>query len=302
MTKQSAFQPVKKMQNNQTRLRDWLQSASRRLLMRAPEMRTHQEAAIESQALVGHVISRPRAWILAHPEYPLAAEQVENLEALLARLAEGTPLPYLTGHQEFFGLEFEVSPAVLIPRPETELMVEIALDWLKANPNRRCAADVGTGSGCIAISLAKHAPPLRVTAVDRSWDALQVTRRNLQKHRCQSNIHLLNGDLLTAMSGPLDLVCANLPYIPHATLESLDVARHEPVQALDGGPDGLRFIKALLEDAPRWLAHGGLMLLEIESSQGESAARLAQSQLHTARVEVKPDLAGLDRLVMVWNG
>lgn len=301
MTKLSAFQPVKKMQNNPILLRDWLQSASRRLLHRAPETRTPQEAAIESQVLVGHVISRPRAWILAHPEYPLPAEQVEYLEALLARLAEGTPLPYLTGHQEFFGLDFEVSPAVLIPRPETELMVETALDWLKANPNRHHAADVGTGSGCIAISLAKHAPHLRLTAVDRSWQALQITRRNLQKHHCQNNIHLLNGDLLTALNGPLDLVCANLPYIPHATLESLEVARHEPVQALDGGPDGLRFVEALLEDAPRWLAPGGLLLLEIESSQGESAARLAQCHLPQARVQVRQDLAGLDRLVIVQN-
>ena len=261
--------------------------------------RPHAEAALEAQVLLARTLERPRAWVLAHPEFPLEAEFRDRLESQAMQLARGVPLPYLTGVQAFYELDFEVTPDVLIPRPETELLVEQALNWLAAHPHARWAADVGTGSGCIAVSLAWRAPDVRLLAVDRSWAALAMARRNVWRRGLTGRILLAQGDLLEAAGGPLELVCANLPYIPSETLTDLEVTRHEPRLALDGGPDGLRLIARLLQDAPRWLAPGGLLLLEIEARQGESAAALAHAALPRARVDILPDLAGLPRLVRV---
>lgn len=255
--------------------------------------------SLDLQVLLAHVLGKTRSWVLAHPEAKLESGQVEQLNDLLARLAKGVPLPYLIGRQEFFGLEFKVNPAVLIPRPETELLVENALAWLQRRPDRRLAADVGSGSGCITVSLAKYVPDLRVIAVDSSRQALNVARQNAVRHQVDRQIHFVQGDLLSAARGPFDLVCANLPYIPIGALKTAAVARYEPHQALDGGPDGLYFIRHLIADAPRWLAPGGLMLLEMQFDQGESISRLAQIYLSGAQVKVLPDLAGLPRLVEI---
>jgi release factor glutamine methyltransferase len=261
-----------------------------------------QDAGLETQVLLAHVLAKPRAWVLAHPEEILTPQQQQELTILLAGLAGGTPLPYLTGHQEFFGLDFVVSPAVLIPRPETELLVERGLDWLRRHPTCRCAADVGTGSGCIAVSLAHQTTDLRILAVDRSWDALQVARQNARRHTAAGQVAFLQSDLLSAAAGPFDLVCANLPYIPDAALSALPVARHEPRLALDGGPDGLRAIRCLLAGAPRWLASGGLLLLEMQYDQGEAIVALANTYLPAADVTIHADLAGLPRVVEIEPG
>ena len=251
--------------------------------------------------LAGHVLGRPRAWVLAHPEEPLSDEQHDQLNRLAHRLQAGEPLPYLLGHWEFYGLDFIVSPDVLIPRPETELMVELALAWLRKYPMRRRAADVGTGSGCIAVSLAKQTPDLRILAVDRSPAALDIARQNALRHQVSGQISFEPGDLLTGVIRPFDLICANLPYIPRAALDGLDVARYEPHLALDGGADGLAAICALLSDAPRWFSPGGLMLLEMQYDQGEAVMGLTRAALPAARVTVRPDLAGLPRLVEIEN-
>ncbi len=276
---------------------------------------SNADAGLETQVLLAHALGKPRAWVLAHPEGILTPQQQRQLTRLLGGLAQGTPLPYLTGFQEFFGLSFEVTPDVLIPRPETELLVERALSWLRAHPGRRRAADVGTGSGCIAVSLAHHVANLRILAVDRSWAALQISRRNAARHEVASQITFLQGDLLSAAfsggqgqpavpaaSGPLDLVCANLPYIPSQALSNLPVVKYEPRLALDGGPDGLHPIRSLLGGAPRWLAPGGLLLLEMQFDQGEAITTLAQARLPSAQITVHKDLAGLPRLVEVENG
>jgi release factor glutamine methyltransferase len=273
---------------------DWLQTARRRL-----EEADHEDAGLSAQVLLSSVLDRPRAWLLAHPEAPIDPLVGSDLQTMLARLVDGTPLPYLTGRQEFYGLDFEVSPDVLIPRPETELLVEQALAWLDGHPGRNRAADVGTGSGCIAITLAALHRTVQVTAVDRSWAALQVTRRNAARHNVEARLHLLRGDLLSAAAGPFDLVCANLPYIPTAVLPGLAVTRHEPHLALDGGTDGLQLIAALLADAPRWMAPGGILLLEIEAGQGESGPNLARHLLPQARVRLVHDLAHQPRLVSI---
>lgn len=280
---------------------DWLRFA-RHFLEELPGERGEefsQEAAIDTQVLLAHVLGKPRAWILAHLEVILTPLQQRALTKLLARLAKGEPLPYLTGHQEFFGLDFEVSPDVLIPRPETELLVEEALNWLRQHPERRRAADIGTGSGCIAISLAKHIPDLTVLAVDPSPEALEVAQRNAGRHAVTSQIQFCRRDLISPENGSFDLVCANLPYIPQAVLRDLPAARFEPRAALDGGPDGLQAIRALVGSAHGWLAPGSLLLLEIQYDQGEPVTALAREMLPAARIAVLPDLAGLPRLVRI---
>ena len=251
--------------------------------------------------LLAHVLEKPRVFVISHPEVILTPQQQNQLTKLLARLAHSEPLPYLIGHWEFYGLDFEVTPAVLIPRPETELMVERAQAWLQQHPHLRRGADVGTGSGCIAISLAKQIKDLRVLAMDRSWEALQVARRNAIFHQVTERVAFVQGDLLTAVKGPFDLVCANLPYIPRSSLESLSVAHHEPRQALDGGSDGVSWIRQLIDDAPRWLSAPALMLLEMQYDQGDTVSELARSRFPNARINILPDLAGLPRLVEIEN-
>jgi len=283
----------------------WLNAAVLRLLECAAGEKTRPEAALEAQVLLARAFDRPRSWLLAHPEAPLTPGLLALLEAQLDLLAGGTPLPYLTGQQEFYGMDFEVSPDVLIPRPETELLVDTALAWLANHPSARLAADIGTGSGCIAAVLARHAPNLRLVASDLSFAALQIARRNLARHGLLGRVSLLQSDLLSALSGPLsdsgplDLICANLPYIPTETLSGLSVTRHEPRLALDGGPDGLHLVARLLAEAPCLLAPTSLALLEIESRQRDSATNLARAVFPNATVDVRCDLAGLPRLLQI---
>lgn len=293
-------------------IRDWLNLARPKLaekLARLPagqmfsaqeldEEELRRSAGLEAQLLVAHVLDRSRAWVIAHPETRLTGEQKDGLDSLLSRRLSGEPLPYLFGHWEFYGLDFAVTPDVLIPRPETELMVERALAFLRLRPGCR-AADVGTGSGCIAVSLLKHDPEIHMIAMDLSWPALRVARRNAAHHAVLPRLTLVQADLMSAVAGALDLVCANLPYIPRKALETLPVARHEPITALDGGEEGLDAIRRLIQDAPRWLAPGGRLLLEIQFDQGEAVQNLTRQYLPGASAEVLPDLAGKPRLVEI---
>ena len=276
-----------------TDLSSWLEAA-RRALTAASD-----QPSLEAQAILGNLLGKSRAWIFGHPEAILSSDEITRLNELISRRISGVPLPYLLGRWEFYGLEFEVSPAVLIPRPETEQLVDLARAWLITHPTRRQSSDVGVGSGCIAAALAYSIADLTVFAVDPFGSALEIARRNLRRHHLADRVFLVQSDLLTALAGPFDLVCANLPYIPTLTLQELDVARYEPHQALDGGPDGLRLIEHLLSQLPTRLAPGGRVLLEIEFSQDQSAPTLARHYFPRAQVELKTDLAGLPRLVMI---
>jgi len=258
-----------------------------------------ETAALDAQVAMAQILDQPRAWVVAHPELLLEPPLTTRLNQAASRLADGEPLPYVIGHWEFYGLEFEVNPTVLIPRPETELMVETALDWLYRHPDARRAADVGTGSGCIAVSLAASIPDLVVYACDCSSSALQVAQRNAVMHHLSSSIHFFQGDLLNSVQTSLDLICANLPYIPHKTLTSLPVAAHEPLLALDGGQDGLDTIRRFIPDLPRLLAPGGMCILEIEANQGPAAISLAQSVFPGAVICLLQDLSGLDRFISI---
>jgi len=279
--------------------------------------------ALDAQVLLAYILEKPHAWLLAYPEAELSPKQEKQLLQTVQRLQNGEPLPYILGHWEFFGLDFIVTPAVLIPRPETELLIEQALEWLRSRPSAHIAADIGTGSGCIAVSLAVHASNLHFLATDLSLAALEIARLNARRHKVADQIDFLQADLLkplnverltdtnnplTETSNPLadriypptfNLITANLPYIPTSTLLDLAVYGREPSQALDGGPDGLGLIRRLLADAPRVLAPGGLLLLEIENRQGPIAKLLAQNAFPYANVSVIPDLAGHDRLVRI---
>lgn len=259
------------------------------------------EDLLAAQVLLAHVLGKTRSWVLAHPEATLDWVSQSLLDTQFQSLLTGTPLPYLTGTQEFFGLDFEVTPTVLIPRPETELLVERALAWTKTHPDRCWAADVGTGSGCIAVSLATRAPWYHWLAVDRSWEALQVARRNAIRHNVLERVHFINADLLSTSVGPIDLVCANLPYIPHGSLEKLPVAKYEPIVALDGGNDGLHFIRTLLSNAKQWLAPEGIVLLEMQFDQGEEITQTVNTTLPGTQVSILSDLRGLPRVVEILN-
>ena len=274
--------------------------------------RLSDTASLDAQVLLAHVVSKPRAWVLAHPEASLSHEQQDALEIALARLEAGEPLPYVLGRWEFYGLDFSIGhPSsvlkgalenkgpVLIPRPETELLVDRALTWLRAHPGRRAACDVGTGSGCIAVALAAHVYDLHVFATDLSRIALQAARENAQKHGVAHRVQFIQANLLPPADICFDLICANLPYIPTKTLLSLPVARYEPSLALDGGADGLALIGELLQAAPSYLSPGGILLLEIEASQGQSVQSMAEAAFPTACVAASHDLAGHDRLIEV---
>jgi release factor glutamine methyltransferase len=252
---------------------------------------------LDAQVLLAQVLKKKRAWVLAYPEVSLSAAQEQNLREAVKRLQVGEPLPYVLERWEFFGRDFILTPAVLIPRPETELLVERALAWLVRRSGALRIVDVGVGSGCISVTLAAEIPGLELLAVDISWEALQVARRNAERHGVSRRVQFLQADLLTPLSGPFDLVCANLPYIPSSLLETLRVARAEPGLALDGGGDGLGLLRRLLADLSEKMNPGGLALLEIEASQGEAVRLLAAGSLPGCHVEVLPDLAGHDRLV-----
>lgn len=254
---------------------------------------------LEARLILSSVLQKPQTWLIANGDEKLSAEQTTRLDNLLAMRAGGRPLPHLLGEWPFFGRDFEISPGALIPRPETELLVEEALAWLRAHPGRRRAADVGTGSGCIAVSLAAEIPDLAVAAPDISFAALEVARGNIRRFELQGRVHPLLSDLLAAAPGPFDLVCANLPYIPTATLEKLSVADYEPRLALDGGNDGLQLVERLLGQLPGRLAPGGLALLEIEAGQGNSVLVLAAKTLSGWPARVSTDLAGLPRMLRI---
>ena len=220
----------------------------------------------------------------------------QTLQLSVERLLQGVPLPYILGEWEFYGREFEVTPAVLIPRPETELLVERAIQSA-AHLDHPLIVDVGCGSGIIGISLAAALPQARVMALDLSHSALAVARRNAIRHKVE--LDLLQSNLLQPLKGPFDLICANLPYIPTKTLDNLNVTRWEPRLALDGGSTGLVIIRRLLTQAQSRLAPAGILLLEIEATLGQKARRMAEIVFPNADIQLYSDMAGKDRLIKV---
>jgi release factor glutamine methyltransferase len=257
---------------------------------------------IDAALLLMHVLGIDRAALMTHPERKVTPEQAEAYRALIERRAPGVPVPYLTGTRAFYDREFTVTPDVLIPRPETEHLIESALQWAQGRRGLR-VVDVGTGSGAIAVTLAAHLPNARAWAVDVSGAALDVARLNAERHGVTERITFVQGDLLEPLieaGEQADLIAANLPYVAHDELMTLAVARHEPHLALDGGADGLDLIRRLLEQqAPRVLAANGLLLMEIGAGQGARVCALAEDAFPGADVRLIHDYAGHDRVVRV---
>ncbi|HQX16260.1 MAG TPA: peptide chain release factor N(5)-glutamine methyltransferase [Anaerolineales bacterium] len=265
--------------------------------------------ALDASVLLARIVERPRSWILAHPELTLTDEQQNQLDASLARLEKGESFPYVLGRWEFFGLEFEVTPDVLIPRPETELLVEKAIAWLQKNPTKMNVADIGAGSGAIAVSIAVNVPSVNILATDISSKALDVARRNAEKNGVSERIEFVECDLLPESKvesrksdlrpSTFDLICSNLPYIPTNTLKQLPIYGREPTLALDGGDDGLDLFRKLLSMIPDWLAPNALILLEIESTLGEQTMQLARQYFQNTNITLHQDLTGRDRLLEI---
>ncbi len=254
---------------------------------------------LDAQTLLAHCLGKSRSWLLTHPEVSLTNSVFSSLQQEINSLERGIPLPYVLGHWEFYGLDFTVTADTLIPRPETELLVDKALDWLNLQPQPCRAADIGTGSGCIAVALAKHNPDVFVIATDISYPALRIARTNTIQHKLDQQVNFLQTDLFPPIADRFDLVCANLPYIPTQILQNLEVSGREPELALDGGSNGLNLIGRLLEGAPAHMAPGGILLIEVESSHGAKVKNLAQRAFPSATIEVLPDLSRKDRLVTI---
>ena len=261
--------------------------------------------ALDASVLLAHILNKPRTWVMAHLELSLTPEQQKQLDDSLSRFENGEPFPYILGHWEFLGLDFDVTPDVLIPRPETELLVEKAIAWLQESPVRRTVADIGTGSGAIAVSIAANIPDTHILATDISHAALEVARKNAQKFNVADRIDFLECDILPQHPDPFpteshfDLMCANLPYIPTDTLQGLPIYGREPTLALDGGADGLDLFRRLMNIAPDWLAPNALILLEIEATRGVQAVSLAYDMFSQAEIHLHQDLTGRDRLLEI---
>lgn len=269
----------------------------RAALRLAQEKLNHIDTSdLDAQLLLAHALDIERVRLLAHSDQALSCAQVRRFEALLNRRVAGEPLAYITGRKWFYDLELLVTPAVLIPRPETELLLEEALR-LMAGATGTTVADIGTGSGALAVSCARHLTGSQVYACDSSLDALELARKNAELHG--TSISFLRGDLAESLQEhgiQADLLMANLPYVPTTELKTLDVSRYEPNLALDGGPDGLRHIRRLLPQLLQVCHDGAWVLLEIGADQGDAVRQLVQERLGLA-CAVLPDYAGHDRIV-----
>jgi len=259
-----------------------------------------EEAALDAEVLARHVLDCDRATLLTRTRDPLPSAFDRLYHALIARRVAREPVAYIVGHREFWGLEFDVTLAVLIPRPETELVVEEALASLPRRDIVRHIIDVGTGSGCLAVTLAVEFPPANVTATDTSHEALAVAYRNADRHNVIGRITFVQADVLKDLTEPADLIVSNPPYVPAgdaATLQA-EVARYEPASALYGGPDGLDVIRRLVGTARQHLAAGGWLIIEFGFGQEAAVRELArEAGWNVARI--RSDLQGIPRVAVL---
>jgi release factor glutamine methyltransferase len=260
-------------------------------------------AALAAELLLMHALGRDRAWIYAHPEGILSPDEVARYEALISKRAAGTPTQYLTGKQEFWGLEFEVTPAVLIPRPETEHIVEVVLARLgeKRRGDELQIADIGTGSGCIAVALAKELPKAKIYATDISDAALEVAKRNAARHAIGDQIHFISCSLLDGVAEPaeFDVIASNPPYVAlrDAGFLQKEIREHEPKIALFAGENGLDVYSPLIQQASNRLKRGGILALELGFGMFEAVSDLLDATAGWTQVSATMDLAAIPRVL-----
>ena len=261
------------------------------------------EPELEAELLLRHCLGVDRASLYRLLTAELSEDEQLRFRELVRRRLIHEPTAYIIGRKEFFGLDFEVTPAAIIPRPETELLVELTIEV--AQENRFAQAlritDVGTGCGAIAVALAIALPEARITGVDTSEDALELAKRNAHRHGVDRRIRFISGDLLNTLNERVNVIVANLPYVTTADWKALppEIREHEPRLALDGGSDGLRVIERLLQQAPGRLMPSGVLFAEIGHNQGRAAKAAARTVFAQAALKIVPDLAGRDRVLAV---
>lgn len=295
------------------------------LLLAKADLKESSSPDLDARILLSFVLKKTKEWILSNPKETLSDTEKNNFEALIERRKKGEPIAYIIGHKEFFGLDFLVTPDVLIPRPETEILVEEVLKYVKSLstsieeekvqqsllPNHYnlppiSIADVGTGSGAIAITLAKNLPSANIYAFDISKKSLAVAKNNASIYKIKK-IKFVENDLLSGVRQKFDIVCANLPYLDKGLKALLassksDIAglKFEPKIALAGGNDGLDLYKKLIPHLKYVLKSSSAVFLEIgTSAQAEKLSDLIKKHLPASNIEIKKDLAGLDRIIVV---
>lgn len=262
------------------------------------------DARIEAEILLMHCLGTERADLYARLEEPLPPGKVTEFRQLVEQRLKRQPTAYVTGRCQFYGIELYIDERALIPRPETELLVESVLQFADRRffmEEPLLIADVGTGSGAIAIALAQHLPRARLYATDISRGALDVARTNLHRHGVEERVELLLGDMLEPIPVPVDVIVANLPYVRDSDMAGLipEIREFEPELALSAGPDGLDKIRLLMAQAKKKIRPQGLLSLEIGYGQGPAVMQLAQSHFPGAGLNLIPDLAGIDRVLTV---
>jgi release factor glutamine methyltransferase len=259
---------------------------------------------IEARMLLGHITKLPPVQIYTQTEQTLSQEQERTLHRLVRRRLSREPAAYIVNRREFYGIDFYVDSRVLIPRPETELLVDAALEFLKDEaylPSPLLIADIGTGCGAIAVSLALNLPQSKIYATDISYSALEVARLNCEYHEVTKQVTLLQGNMLEPVPEPVVLIAANLPYVRSSELENLspEITRFEPRTAIDGGKNGLQCISQLLQRIQGKISPQGCLLLEIGQNQEQDVINLIHSSLNKVNFTFIPDLNGINRVVKI---
>jgi release factor glutamine methyltransferase len=263
------------------------------------------DARLDAEVLLSHILGKDRGWLLAHSKDRLDQKQAKFFEGSLERRARHEPLQYIIGTQEFWGLEFTVSPDVLIPRPETELIVETAINIIRAKGTEALIVDLCTGSGCIAVSLAKELGDARIFAVDTSGQALAIARKNSQRHGVSARIRFLEGDLYAPLEeldicSRVDVITANPPYIRSGDMPMLqpEVRDYEPKLALIAGADGTDVQRAIIGRASDFLKDHGTLIMEMGMGQAQALTRMVDETGSYDKPEILKDLAGIDRVLV----
>ena len=278
-------------------VRDVLREAREKLRVSGVE-----DAGFEAEYLLRHTLGCTREFLLIALDSDISPSDQLRFDSVINRRAAGEPSAYITGHKEFYGLDFKVDPRALIPRPETELLVELALEFAAKRTSRGedlNIAEVGVGCGAIAIALAVNLSGARVIATDISPAALKLASENVSRHCVEDRVTLLEGDLLQNVSGPIDILVSNPPYIPSEHLAAIprEIRDHEPRVALDGGEHGMTVIERLIRQAKNKLRPGGAMFVEIGWDLGERVMARSLELWPESEVSITPDLAGLDRVL-----
>lgn len=260
------------------------------------------DSRIEAEVLLRHVLGWDRARFFASLRDPVDEDAASRMGMLLRRRAGGEPLAYIVGSREFYGLDFHVDPRVLVPRPETELLVDAVIKYAdrRRGDGAISICDVGTGSGAVAVALTAHLPGAIVYATDLSANAIEVARLNVWRHGVSDRVHLLRCDLLSGLPGPVDVIVSNPPYVRSSEIPTLQrEVQREPRAALDGGPDGMAVMRRLFDNAPAFLRPGGFMAVEIDPRQRDASLEMAGNALTGASITCADDLAGRPRAIVL---